>query len=68
MMTATLTKFPVSSTHVITSSILGVGSAKRFSSVKWGVAGKIVVSWIITIPISMVVAAGVYQVIKLIFL
>lgn len=68
IMTATLTKFPVSSTHVITSAILGVGSAKRLSSVKWGVAGKIVVSWIITIPISMVVAAGVFQVIKLLFL
>ncbi|MBD3921024.1 inorganic phosphate transporter [Paenibacillus sp. PR3] len=68
IMTATITKFPVSSTHVITSAILGVGSAKRFSSVKWGVAGKIVVSWIITIPISMVVAAGVFQVIKFLFL
>jgi len=68
IMTATMQHFPVSSTHVITSSILGVGSAKRFSSVKWGVAGKIVMSWIITIPISSVVAALVFQVIKLIFL
>jgi Phosphate/sulphate permeases len=68
IMSATVTHFPVSSTHVITSAILGVGSAKRFASVKWGVAGKIVVSWVITIPISMVVAAGVFQVIKFFFL
>ncbi|MFC4808782.1 inorganic phosphate transporter [Paenibacillus sp. GCM10023250] len=58
---ATLTHLPVSTTHVITSSILGVGSAKRFSAVKWGLAGRIVISWIITIPISMIVAALIYQ-------
>ncbi|WP_127572258.1 inorganic phosphate transporter [Paenibacillus xylaniclasticus] len=68
IMTGTMLHFPVSSTHVITSSILGVGSAKRFASVKWGIAGKIVMSWIITIPISSIFAALVFQVIKLIFL
>ncbi|MBO7748800.1 inorganic phosphate transporter [Paenibacillus sp. MWE-103] len=62
---ATLTHLPVSTTHVITSSILGVGSAKRFSAVKWGLAGRIVISWIITIPISMIVAALIYQAIAL---
>ncbi|NBC72904.1 inorganic phosphate transporter [Paenibacillus sacheonensis] len=63
--TATLTHLPVSTTHVITSSILGVGSAKRFSAVKWDLAGKIVISWVITIPITMVLAALIYQVIAL---
>jgi inorganic phosphate transporter, PiT family len=68
IMTATIAHFPVSTTHTITSAILGVGSAKRFSSVKWNVAGKIVMSWIITIPISAGIAALSYQVIKVLFL
>ncbi|MBW7474848.1 inorganic phosphate transporter [Paenibacillus oenotherae] len=65
ILTATLAHLPVSTTHVITSSILGVGSAKRFSAVKWGMAGRIVMSWIITIPITMVIAALVYKVMAL---
>ena len=44
---------PVSTTQVITTSIMGVGSAKRFSSVKWGVAQNIVVAWFVTLPITM---------------
>jgi len=64
ILTATLTHLPVSTTHVITSSILGVGSAKRFSAVKWGMAGKIIMSWIITIPITALLAALIYQVMK----
>lgn len=44
---------PVSTTQVITTSIMGVGSAKRFSSVKWGVAQNIVVAWVVTLPITM---------------
>lgn len=52
ILTATFLHLPVSTTHVITSSILGVGSAKRFSAVKWGVAGRIVIAWFITIPIT----------------
>ncbi|MFD0711864.1 anion permease [Paenibacillus sp. GCM10027626] len=65
ILTATLTHLPVSTTHVITSSILGVGSAKRFSAVKWGMAGKIVVSWVITIPISALLAALIYRIMLL---
>ncbi|QYR21147.1 inorganic phosphate transporter [Paenibacillus sp. sptzw28] len=65
ILTATLTHMPVSTTHVITSSILGVGSAKRFSAVKWGVAGRIIMSWIITIPITMILAAIFYRVLML---
>lgn len=59
--TATLLHLPVSTTHAITSSILGVGSAKRFSAVKWGVAGRIVVTWFITIPISAVLAGVIFK-------
>lgn len=59
---ATLISLPVSSTHAITSSILGVGSAKRFSAVKWGVAGTIIISWIITIPISAVLSGLLFTI------
>ncbi|XID90481.1 anion permease [Paenibacillaceae bacterium WGS1546] len=62
---ATLSHFPVSTTHAITSSILGVGSAKKFSAVKWSMAGRIVMTWFITIPIVSVLAAGVYYVLSL---
>lgn len=68
ILTATLIHLPVSTTHVITSSILGVGSAKKFSAVKWGLAGRIIITWIITIPISAFVAGGFYELIKIMFL
>ena len=42
---------PVSTTHCISSSIMGVGSTKRFSAVRWGVAGNIIAAWILTLPI-----------------
>ena len=54
---------PVSTTHTITGSIVGVGSAKRFSAVKWGVAGKILWAWILTIPAAGIIAALSYEVI-----
>ena len=47
---------PVSTTHTITGSIMGVGSTQRFSAVRWGVAGRIVWAWILTIPLSGVIA------------
>jgi PiT family inorganic phosphate transporter len=47
---------PVSTTHVISSAIMGVGASDRFSAVRWGVAGNIVVAWILTIPASALVA------------
>ncbi|HEY2932223.1 MAG TPA: inorganic phosphate transporter [Acidobacteriota bacterium] len=56
---------PVSTTHVITGSIVGVGSIHGLSAVKWGVAGRIVWAWIITIPASASVAAISYLVISL---
>ncbi len=51
---------PVSTTHVITGAIVGVGSAQRASSVRWGLAGKIVWAWILTIPASAGIAGIVY--------
>lgn len=58
---ATLIQLPVSTTHAITSSILGVGSAKRFSAVKWSLAGRIVIAWVITIPIVFILAGLIYK-------
>ena len=47
---------PVSTTHVIAGSIMGVGSTKRLSAVRWGVVRKIILTWVVTIPISIIVA------------
>ncbi|MGC4377076.1 inorganic phosphate transporter [Fictibacillus sp. Mic-4] len=63
--TFTALHLPVSTTHVISTAIMGVGSAKRVKGVKWGVARKIVMTWIITLPISALIAAGIYQVLNL---
>ncbi len=57
---------PVSTTHTITGAIVGVGSAKRFSAVKWGVAGRIVWAWVLTIPMAGIIAAISYGIIHLI--
>ena len=51
---------PVSTTHTITGAISGVGATQRISSVRWGVAGRIVWAWILTIPAAAVIAAIVY--------
>jgi PiT family inorganic phosphate transporter len=51
---------PVSTTHVITSSVMGVGATRRFSAVRWGTAGNIVVAWVVTIPAAAGVAALVH--------
>jgi PiT family inorganic phosphate transporter len=51
---------PVSTTHTITGAISGVGATERFSSVRWGVAGRIVWAWILTIPAAAVIAAVTY--------
>ena len=57
---------PVSTTHVISSAIMGVGASDRLSAVRWGVAGNIVIAWILTIPASAAVAALAYLVLSLI--
>jgi PiT family inorganic phosphate transporter len=64
---ATTFHLPVSTTHVISSAIMGVGAAQRVKGVKWGVAQRIVLTWIITLPISALIAGFVYQVLKLFF-
>jgi PiT family inorganic phosphate transporter len=53
----TLTGTPVSTTHTITGAIVGVGSTRRLSAVKWGVAGRIVWAWVLTIPMAALIAA-----------
>ena len=53
---------PVSTTHTITGAIMGVGSLRRFSAVRWGVAGQVVWAWILTIPAAAAVAAASYWV------
>ena len=55
---------PVSTTHTITGAIVGVGSTHRISAVRWGVAGKIVWAWILTIPASALVAAVAFWIIR----
>jgi len=52
---------PVSTTHTITGAIMGVGATKRLSGVRWGVAGNIILAWILTIPASAVVGALCYR-------
>jgi phosphate/sulfate permease len=55
--TATVFAVPVSTTHITTTSIMGVGATRRLSAVRWGVAGNIVVAWIVTLPAAGLVAA-----------
>jgi PiT family inorganic phosphate transporter len=55
---------PVSTTHVISSSIMGVGSSQRVSAVRWGMTTKILWAWVLTIPISALVGSGCYLALK----
>jgi PiT family inorganic phosphate transporter len=61
---ATHLGIPVSTTHTITGAIIGVGATRRISAVKWGVAGRIVWAWVLTIPLSAAVAAISYFAIR----
>ena len=56
---------PVSTTHVISSSVMGVGATRRFSAVRWGVAGNIVFAWILTIPAAAAVAAVMWAILHM---
>lgn len=58
-------KIPVSTTHTITGSIIGVGVTKRVSAVRWGVTVKLLWAWILTIPVSAVLAALIYYLLKI---
>ncbi|MGE7622577.1 anion permease [Viridibacillus sp. NPDC096237] len=64
---ATLIHLPVSTTHVISSAIMGVGSAQRVKGVKWGVARKIILTWIITMPSAAAMAALIFYILNFFF-
>jgi PiT family inorganic phosphate transporter len=55
---------PVSTTHTITGAIVGVGAANRVSAVRWGVAGRILWAWLLTIPMSAAIAGLAYLVLR----
>ncbi|AMG18786.1 inorganic phosphate transporter [Staphylococcus saprophyticus] len=57
--------FPLSTTHVVSSSILGVGSSNRIKGVKWNTAQRMIITWVITLPISALVAAIIYYIINI---
>jgi PiT family inorganic phosphate transporter len=59
---ATFLGIPVSTTHTITGAIVGVGSTRRLSAVRWGVAGRIVWAWVLTIPAAATIAAVTYAI------
>jgi PiT family inorganic phosphate transporter len=61
---ASIAGIPVSTTHTITGAIVGVGSTKRLSAVRWGVAGSIIWAWILTIPISAIISSITYLLCK----
>ena len=61
ILTASFFGFPVSTTHIISTAIMGVGSTIRFSAVKWGLVGNIVMTWFLTIPICAVLSAILYK-------
>ena len=63
---ASRTGIPVSTTHVITSTILGMGSTRRLSAVRWGVARGIVYAWVLTFPICGLLGAGLYEILRLV--
>jgi PiT family inorganic phosphate transporter len=60
---ASLVGGPVSTTQVVSSSIMGVGAAERVNKVRWGVAQEIATAWLLTIPATALVAAGIYWII-----
>jgi PiT family inorganic phosphate transporter len=64
LFTATHLGVPVSTTHTITGAIIGVGSIRRLSAVRWGVAGRIIWAWILTIPASAAIAAATWWIVS----
>jgi PiT family inorganic phosphate transporter len=60
LLIASLKGLPVSTTHVVSSAVMGVGSTRRLSAVRWGVAGNILLAWLLTIPCAGAVAALIY--------
>ncbi len=64
LFTATALGVPVSTTHTITGAIVGVGSTRRLSAVRWGIAGRIVWAWILTIPASAAISSATYWILS----
>jgi PiT family inorganic phosphate transporter len=64
---ALVLKAPISTTHTITSAIMGVGATKRLSAVRWNVAGNIVLAWIITFPAAALIACVTYLLVRPLF-
>lgn len=63
-----LTEFlhiPVSTTHTITGAIMGAGAIKRLSAVRWGITSKLIIAWLLTIPVSAVIAMGIYKLLQI---
>jgi PiT family inorganic phosphate transporter len=65
LLIATFFGIPVSTTHTINGGIMGVGATRRLSAVRWGVAGNIIIAWVLTIPLSALIGAGAYKLISL---
>jgi PiT family inorganic phosphate transporter len=63
---ATWLGIPVSTTHTITGAIVGVGAARRVSAVRWGIAGNIVIAWVVTLPVAAMIAAASYWAVGLV--
>src|SRR5204863_6396450 len=63
---ATFLGIPVSTTHTITGSIVGVGAARKVSAVRWNVATRIVIAWVITLPAAGLIGAACYLLVGLI--
>ncbi|MGH2972913.1 MAG: inorganic phosphate transporter [Gaiellaceae bacterium] len=59
--------YPLSTTHVVSGAVMGAGATKRLSAVRWGVAGHMMVAWVLTIPAAALVAAGMWFVVEVIF-
>jgi PiT family inorganic phosphate transporter len=64
---ASLVGLPVSTTHVVSGAIMGVGATRRLSAVRWGVAGNMVLAWVFTIPLTSMLGAGLYNLFRYIF-
>ncbi|HEY9722177.1 MAG TPA: inorganic phosphate transporter [Oscillatoriaceae cyanobacterium] len=64
VLAATIWGLPVSTTHVVSGAIMGVGATKRLSAVRWGVAGNMLLAWVLTIPITALLAGAIYSVLR----
>ncbi len=65
LLVATFFGIPVSTTHTINGGIMGVGATKRVSAVRWGVAGNIILAWVLTIPMAALIGAGAYKIVAM---